>query len=119
MHYQRRAATGKYRVRTITQRYARSDDRGLGFAFGVGGKVGYVARVRTFRVLQSMLFAIRIEVRAGRLEVRHITLCILVNVDGVLARREVVQVQRDLDAIRSLGQRRRANVLALTVLYPD
>jgi hypothetical protein len=56
-----------------------------------------------------------IEVRASRLEVRRFTLRILVNVQGVLARRQAFYVELDFDSMRSLAEHGTSHLLALRV----
>ena len=46
-----------------------------------------------FRIFQSVLFVLGIEVPAGRLEIGSITLRRLVHVNGVLTRRQILQIE--------------------------
>jgi len=55
-------------------------------------EVGIVTGVVTFRILQSMLFPVRIEMRPGRLEVRGIATRILMKVDGMFAGRQMLEI---------------------------
>lgn len=63
-----------------------------------------------------MLFAIWIEVRTRRLEIWCLALGVLVKVQRVLARRQILQIEADLHALLRLLERRRAHALALGVL---
>src|SRR5271165_1061796 len=66
-------------------------------AVGLHGQVlGHVAIVVTVGILVSVLLGCGVEVSAGGLEVGWIALGVLVNVDGVLAGRKVLQVDLDL-----------------------
>jgi len=64
----------------------------MGFAIGVRCEVGIVAGVVAFRIIQSMLFSVGIEMRPGGLEVRSIATRVLMEVDGMFAGREIHQV---------------------------
>src|SRR5947209_4830257 len=70
-----------------------------------------------FWILQTVLFAVRIEVAARGLEVGTVALGILMNMDGVLSRRQILQVELDLDTfLARRGHRRGTRVLSLSVL---
>jgi hypothetical protein len=43
-----------------------------------------------FRILKPMLLVVRIEMETSRLEIRRITSGILVDVDGMLSRRQII-----------------------------
>jgi hypothetical protein len=60
--------------------------------------------------------AVRIEMRAGRLEVGAVTLGELVDVECVFARRMIFDIELDADAVRSLGKCCRTDGLILSVL---
>src|SRR5207247_4804404 len=75
--------------------------------------------VVAFGILQSVLFIIGIEMRAGRLEIGWIALRILVDVDGMFSRWQIVQVEPDHHALFALIHNRRTYALALRVLQFD
>src|SRR5437588_3300871 len=63
------------------------------------GEIRHVAGVVTFRILQSMLFVIRVKVWPGRLEVRHVSLGVVLIMDGVLPGPLISLMQSDLTAL--------------------
>ena len=65
MNHQRRPSAGKNGMRIIAQRDIRCVDHARGFAIGVNLEVRCVTGVRTFRILQAVLFPVGIEMRAG------------------------------------------------------
>lgn len=84
------------------------------------GKVHHVAGVMPIGILEAVLFSIGIEVRARRLKVRTIALRILMEVDGVRTRREVMQLKSQPNALRAFPaflQRNRAHALALGIFH--
>jgi len=91
--HDRRAAVAKERVGAVTEGYIFVFHGGIGFAFHVDSEVQHVAGVVAFGVLESVLLAFGIEMRARGLEVWPIALWILMKVDGMLARGEIVQVK--------------------------
>src|SRR5580700_3210608 len=62
------------------------------FAIGVRREVGIVAGMVAFRIIQSMLFPVRIEMRSGRLEVRSVATCVLMEMDGMFAGGQVHEI---------------------------
>ena len=82
-------------------------------------EVRHVAGVVTFRILQAMLFVIRVKVWPGRLEVRHVTFRVLVNMDGVFPGRKISKIQRDLYALFCRRQLCRSDALAIRILQMD
>ena len=63
--------------------------------------------MRTLRVLQSMMLAVRIEMPAGSRETRSIAFCILMNVNGVHSRRQILDVKLKIDALPAGNRRKR------------
>jgi hypothetical protein len=57
-----------------------------------------------------------IEVRARGGEVGGITLCHLMDVDGMLARRKILDVESDFDAFGSARKQRCSHILAVGIL---
>ena len=68
---------------------------------GVDGEVQHVAGVMAFGILESVLLAVGVEVRARGFEVGGIALGVLVEVDAVFAGREIVELELEAYA-RSL-----------------
>ena len=58
-----------------------------------------------FGILQAVLLVVGIEMRAGGFEVGAIALGILMEVDGVFARRKTVEVKLEVGASGSCSQR--------------
>ena len=53
----------------------------------------------TFRIFEAMLLVVGIEMRARRFEVRPFALGVFVDMDGVLARRQILRVKLDIDTL--------------------
>jgi hypothetical protein len=79
------------------------------------GEVLHVARVMTFRVLETMLLIGGIEVRPGALEIGRLAAGSLVNMKGVLAGRETLNAQADVHTFAGGGDGRRADGLTFAV----
>jgi hypothetical protein len=56
-----------------------------------------------------------VEVRPGGLKVRGLTLCVLMDVQGMLARRQTLHIELDFYPMRSFAEQRGAHALALCV----
>jgi hypothetical protein len=94
-----RAAVAEERMRPFTQGHVvilESDS--VGFALGVDGEVFHVARVVPLRIVESVLLGLRVEVRARGFEIGRIALGVLMEVDGVLAGRQAIQMQFEFNA---------------------
>ena len=61
------------------------------------GEVRHVSGMMAFRIGEAVFPALRIEVGAGGLEVGRIALGTLVDVDSVFTRRQILQVEMNLD----------------------
>jgi hypothetical protein len=61
----------------------------------------------------------RVEVGSGRLEVGRLAFCELVDMQGVLAGRQVLDIELDSYAVRRFGKGCGANALALGVFNID
>ena len=95
-----------------------SYDRHVG---GAGG-VNYQRKIRDvagWGRLVIVLSSARIEVWAGGFEVRRIALCDLMYVNGMLARRQVLDIERDLHTFWRAGEQRGSNALSLGILELD
>src|SRR3982074_2653254 len=86
------------------------------FAIRADREIGIVAVVVTFGILQSMLLAIGIEMRSRGLEVRGIALRVLMKVDGMYARRQILEIDLHSDSGAGLPQNRGTHGLALSIL---
>lgn len=77
--------------------------------------------MRPIWVLKSVLLPIWIEVPAGRFEVRRITFGDLMDVNRVLARRKVPQIEVNIDPVRRFRKNGGSDPLSLSVLeiYSD
>ncbi len=118
MDNQRRPPIAENGVAVISPVHISVDDPSLRLAVSVHGEVLHVASMMTFKILKSVLLVVGIEMRASRLEIWWIALRILVDVDGMLSRRQIVQVELDHHAI-ALVHKRRTYALALGILQFD
>jgi len=126
MYDQRRSTIAEERVavRSISH-------KGIGvcqllgrLAVFIDGKVHHVAGVVSLMILEAMLFSIRIQVRARGLEIGTVALGVLMKVDGVCARRQVVQLKfkayaRTLRSGAAFHYQHRAHALALGIFHLD
>jgi len=65
----------------------------------VHGDVGEIARERPARLLGAPLRLLRVEVGTSGVEVRRITSCHLVDVDGFRARLDTLEIEQDTDSV--------------------
>src|SRR5262249_3721593 len=103
----------------VAQADAFGQHGGLGFAVGVHNEIGNVAGMRPLRVVEAMFLAVRIEMRAGGLEVWAFALGGLMNVNAVVAWRQIMHIELGGNADRGLLQRGAADILALAILQLD
>ena len=89
-------------------------DLRLRHAIRAHGNVLYVAGMVTFRILKAVLLAFGIEMRASGFEIWRIAFCVLVNVDCVFSRRQIMQVELDYHPL-TLVQESRPNALAIGI----
>jgi len=118
VNHQRRSTVTEERVavRAEIDVFDRSPE--MRVTLRVGGEVIQIAGVMAFRILQAMLLVVRIEVWSRRLEIRSITFRVLVNVNGVLSRRQAFKVGFNSYRIfLLLPQDRGANAIALRVCH--
>src|SRR5579863_10231088 len=90
------------------------DETAMGLAISVDGEVLHVTSVMTFRILESMLLVVGIEMRACRLEVGRIALRVLVNVNSMHAGRQIVQVDLEAGSSFVIPDQDRADRFALS-----
>jgi len=87
----------------------------MSFAVRAHREVGVVASVVTFRILQSMLLPVGIEVASRGLEVRGVALRVLMKVDSMFAGRQIVEIHFHPNARGEFPQNRGAHNLALGI----
>ena len=94
-------------MRAVAEAYILVLDFGIRLPSGVDGEVSHVTGVMTLGVIESVFFAVGIEVRTGGFEVGAIALGILMEVDGVFARRKAVEMKlkRDTGSLRRENDR--------------
>lgn len=114
----RRSAVAENGVAVSSPIHIFVDDLRLGLAIGIHSEILHIAGVMTLGILKSVLLVVRVEMGAGRLEIWGIALCILVDVNGMLSRRQIVQGELDHHAL-ALVQERRTYALALGILQFD
>jgi hypothetical protein len=107
------------RVRPLGEGHVFVLDAGVRFSFRIDGKVQHIAGVMAFRIVESMLFAVGIEVRASRLEIGSIAFWVLMKVDSVLAERKIVQLQLEGDTGSFWRKGNGADVFPLGILELD
>ena len=88
---------GGLRRHVCVQRF-RQIHRSAGFAVCADREIGIVAVVVALGILQSMLLAIGIEMGSRGLEVRGIALRVLMKVDGMYARRQILEIDLHSDS---------------------
>ena len=81
----------------------------VGGSVAVDREVQHVSGVRPFRIAQPVVLAFRIEVPAGGLEVGRSALRYLVEVNGMQARRQVLEVEIDANPFFGLVDGRLSN----------
>jgi hypothetical protein len=113
------AAVAEQRVGAVGEGDVGILERNIGFTGCADGEVLHVCGVMAFGIVEAVFFAVGIEMRAGGFEIRSIALGILVKVDGVLAWREIVDMNLEVDAWPLLRHDDRAYVLALCVFELD
>ncbi len=111
----RSTAVGEKRVRVAAKVYVLVLELRVGFAFGVDGEIFNIAGVMAFGIVESVLFPIGIEVRAGGFKIRSGALGILMEVDRVFTRREAVEVKLQRDTCSLLGENDRSYGFALRI----
>ena len=112
-------AVAEERVGVGAEVYVFIFDLGVGFALGIDGEVFHVAGVVAFGIVESMLFAVGIEVRTGGFEVRCNAARILMEVNSVLAGGKAVKMQLEGNGRSLLRDENGADVLALGIFEFD
>lgn len=110
------ATIAEDRVVVVTERDIRVRHRCLGRSVRSHREILHIASMSAVRVLQSVLLAIGIEVPASRLEIGRITFRVLMDVNGVLARRQTFQIELDLDPLVGWLNGGHSDALSLSVL---
>lgn len=89
-----------------------------GFAVRVDGEVHHIPGVVALGILQAVFLAVRVKVRAGGLEVGTIALGVLVKMDAVYARRQIMQLYVEYHAFGStLRQGNGSDAFAVGVFH--
>ncbi len=91
MHHDGSASIAEERMAVAAQIHVFIKQIDRRFALGVDREIGHVPGVMPVRILQPVLFAVRIEVRPGRFEVWPLALGNGMKMDRVLPRRHVIQ----------------------------
>jgi len=117
--YDRSAAIAEERVGAVAERHIFILQFRIGLAFGVDGEVQHVAGMMALGVLQAVLLAVGIEMRAGRLEVGGVAFGVLMEVNGVFAGGKIVQAKLQAYTWPLLPECDRPNGLALGVFDFD
>jgi hypothetical protein len=101
VNQQRRATVGEERVgfATHAQHNVRIFDRCLCGAIGRHGEVGHVPIVMALGIEEAVLFLVRIEMRTSGLEVWRIALSVLMEVQRVNPRWQVLYVELDFHTL--------------------
>ena len=95
-----------------------SDNSYLGGAVRANQEVRHIAGMGASRIIRTVFFPIRVEMTARRGELRRIAFSGLMNVDGMLAGRQVREIEYGLYAAGlCFGEESRANVLTLRVFH--
>src|ERR1044072_2943208 len=79
-------------------------------------EVRHIAGVGTIRIIQAVLFGVRVEMRTGGCECRRLTLGYLMNMNCVLAGGKVRDIRLYLPPLAAWRQLRRAHAFARSVL---
>ena len=93
VNYDSRSAVSEQRVSVAAEIYIFIRKPHFSFSVGAHCKVGHVTRMVAIGTVKAVLFAVRIKVRTRGFEIGHIAFRILVEVDGVLARRKIFEVK--------------------------
>jgi len=114
------ASVAEERVGAVAEGYvAILESDSVGLALDTDGEVSHVAGVVAFGIIESVLLALRIEMRTGGFEIGRIALGVLMEVDGVLAGRQVVEMEFEFNARSVIPEDHPADALALGVLEFD
>ena len=97
------------RVTVVAQRHIRRNHCCLGSAIRTNSEILHIACVRSLRVLQPVMLAVWIEMRTSGSESRGIAFRNLVNVDRVLAGRQILEIQFNVHTMPRTGGDRRQN----------
>ncbi len=119
VNHNRGAAISEQGVAVVAHIHGLVYERLLGGDTFCNGEIRHVPSVRALWVPQSMFLVVRIEVRACGLEVRHVAFWILMNMDGVLAGGEIIEIQPDLHTLLLRRQGCGAHTFAIPILQMD
>jgi len=105
MNYDRCSTIAENGVVIVAESYVWRDYGNVGCAIGADDE-RKIRDVTGRGAIVAMLSAAGIEVRASGFEVGRIAFSDLMNVNGVFARRQILDVQRDFDALWRAGKLR-------------
>ena len=94
---ERRAPIAEKRVSVVAEVNVLVGEADFGFSVGANGEVGHVAGMVTIGIVEAVLFAVRIKMRTCGFKVRPFALRVLMEMDSVLARREIFEVELQAD----------------------
>src|SRR3954470_4154360 len=111
MNHKGRPAVCKHRVVVCAQIGSGIGHSRLRSAVLLYREIRHIARVWTVRILKSVLLLVGVEMPASSGKSRRLTLSVLVDMDGMLPFRKVLQVQLDVHASPALApsERRRTD----------
>ena len=103
VNHNRSSSIAKDGVVIVAEGYVGRDDRNVGGAVGANDE-RKIRDVASRCCVMAVLSAAGIEMRASGFEVGRFAFCDLMNVDGVFAWRQILDVQCDFDAFRRAGK---------------
>jgi hypothetical protein len=109
MNYQSCSTVGEQGVVANAQRYTWILQRVLRSAVSLDSEVRHITRMRSLRILQSVVLLARIEMWTSRGERWSLTLGELVNMCGMLAGRQVLEVERNRNTACALANANEAS----------
>lgn len=109
------AAVAEQRVRTFAKSYVFVFKAGVRLSFHIDSEVQHVAGVVAFGILQAVFLVLGIEMWPRRLEVRRIALGILMEVNRMLAGRQIMKIQFEANTRSLLPKDDSADIFALGV----
>ena len=113
----RRTAVAEQRVGAVAQCYIVVQHLySIDSALSIDREIAHITSVVAFGIIESVLLTFRIEMWTGGFEVWAIALRVLMKVDSVLARWEIMKFKLEADTRPLLKQAYGANALSLGVL---
>jgi len=116
VHHDCRASVAEQRMAVAAERNVFILPPEMCFAIGGYGKVWTIPSMVAFRIFQTMLLVVGIEMASCGLEVRGFALCVLMKVDGMFAGRQILESDFHPDSRGGFPQSRGAYDLPLGIL---